>query len=63
MDKYRFIVKIRRYDDFDEWDDEYSGIFHESYEDARKELEEARLYFPGCAHISTEIIFVEEEEA
>lgn len=56
MDTYRFIVKIERWDNEDRWNDEYSGTYHESYEEAKKEYEEARSYFPRCAYISTEII-------
>lgn len=59
-EQYKHIVIITREFDGDTYDDEYSGIYHDTYEAAKEEWKEAAHYFPKGAGISTRIVEVED---
>ena len=52
---YKVVIYRMTTDGLDEYCDDYSGIFYDTYDEAKPERDEARRWFSG-AYISNEII-------
>ena len=53
---YKVVIYRTTSDGFDEYCDDYTGILYDTYDEAKPERDEARIWFPAGAFISNEII-------